>query len=142
MRSFAVLLSSTVLSPLATLAVTPSVHAEPPDQLFVTTESGKARCMIETDRVGCQGGFANAPIEHGYPDNNVWIYADEGELHWNQSNMASTGYADMRNDLVLTYGQVFHLNGWTVEPSSTGTRFTNDDTRRGMFVSVQAVTAF
>ncbi|WP_286274349.1 hypothetical protein [Mycobacterium antarcticum] len=57
-------------------------------------------------------------------------------MQWNDSNFQSYGYTE----LVLTYGQVFHLKGWTVEPSSEGTRFTNDGTGRGMFVSRQGVT--
>ena len=144
MRSLRVLLASAfVVSPLVGLMTMPIAHAEPdPDQQFVTTESGKVRCIIEPDNVGCQGGFGNAPIEFGYPDNNVWVYADAAELRWNQSNMPSTGYADSRNDLVLTYGQVFHLKGWTVEPDSTGTRFTNDGSGHGMFVSTEEVRAF
>lgn len=145
--STGVLATVLLVNPIAALAFTPGAYAEPdPDQQFVTTESRKVRCIIEPDNVGCQSnsadGFMNAPIEHGYRDNNVWAHADGRELYWNQSNMPSTDYADSRNDLVLTYGRLFHLKGWTVEPSSTGTRFTNDATGHGMFVSTAAVTAF
>ncbi|MCP9274356.1 hypothetical protein [Mycolicibacterium arenosum] len=148
MVSFPLVLASVfVVNPIAALAFTPSAHAEPdPDQQFVTTESRKVRCIVQPDNVGCQSnsvdGFMNAPVEHGYRDNNVWVDAGGGPLRWNQSNMPSTDYAAPQNDLVLTYGQVFHLKGWTVEPNSTGTRFTNDVSGHGMFVSVAAVTAF
>ena len=46
------------------------------------------------------------------------------------------------NDLVLNYGQTYHNRGWTIVPSSDGTRFTNDGTGHGMFVSVENVYSF
>ena len=150
------LASVVVVNPVAALAVTSAASAEPRpdnpfDQEFVTTESRTVRCNVEPGRVLCSGTFANAPIACGgpsvcdsedpkYPANAVWIEAGGGGLQWNTSNMQSTGYAESKYDLVLTYGQVFHLKGWTVEPSSEGTRFINDGTGRGMFVSRQGVT--
>jgi hypothetical protein len=32
--------------------------------------------------------------------------------------------------------------GWTIEANSSGTRFTNDQTGRGMFISTEAVEFF
>jgi hypothetical protein len=152
------LASVVVVNPVAALAVTSAASAEPRpdnpfDQEFVTTESRTVRCIVEPGRVLCSGSFANAPIGCGgpsacdpddptkYPANAVWIEAEGGGLQWNTSNMQSTGYAQSKYDLVLTYGQVFNLKGWTVEPSSVGTRFTNDRTGHGMFVSRQGVTS-
>ncbi len=152
------LASVVVVNPVAALAVTSTASAEPRpdnpfDQEFVTTESRTVRCIVEPGRVLCSGSFANAPIGCGgpsvcdpddptkYPANAVWIEAEGGGLQWNASNMQSTGYAESKYDLVLIYGQVFHLKGWTVEPSSVGTRFTNDRTGHGMFVSRQGVTS-
>lgn len=152
------LASVVVVNPVAALAVTSTASAEPRpdnpfDQEFVTTESRTVRCIVEPGRVLCSGSFANAPIGCGgpsvcdpddptkYPANTVWIEAEGGGLQWNTSNMQSTGYAESKYDLVLTYGQVFNLKGWTVEPSSVGTRFTNDRTGHGMFVSRQGVTS-
>jgi hypothetical protein len=141
---------------MAALAISSAASAEPRpdnpfDQEFVTTESRTVRCNVEPGRVLCSGSFANAPIVCGGPSacdpddskyvaNTVWIDAEGGGLQWNASNMQTTGDAESKYDLVLTYGQVFHLKGWTVEPSSEGTRFTNDGTGRGMFVSRQGVT--
>jgi len=48
----------------------------------------------------------------------------------------------MANDVVLNYGQTFHLNGWTIIPSEDGTRFTNDGTGHGMVVSTNNVSSF
>jgi len=46
------------------------------------------------------------------------------------------------DDQQLNYGTNYHFNGWTVEGSSDGTRFTNDGTGHGMFVSIQNVYSF
>ena len=36
--------------------------------------------------------------------------------------------------MVCVYGQTYDIKGWTILPSSDGTRFTNDGTGRSMFV--------
>ena len=43
-------------------------------------------------------------------------------------------------DVVLAYGKTY--NGWTILPTSDGTRFANDRTGQGMFVSIENVYAF
>jgi hypothetical protein len=48
----------------------------------------------------------------------------------------------MAQDILLTYGQTFQVNGWTIQPSFDGTRFTNDATGHGMFVSIDNVYSF
>ena len=40
-------------------------------------------------------------------------------------------------DVVLAYGKTY--NGWTILPTSDGTRFANDRTGHGMFVSIEAL---
>jgi len=136
---------------LAGLAFTSAAQADPssPDPVskqFVTTESRAVACVITTGSVLCTGNFAKQPIGCGetqfchsdgseHPHHTVWVEAEAEGLQWNDSNFQANGYTE----LVLTYGQVFYLEGWTVEPSSVGTRFTNDKTGRGMFVSRQGV---
>ncbi len=44
--------------------------------------------------------------------------------------------------MVLDYGRIFPIKGWTVLPSFDGTRFTNDATGRGMSVSIDGVNPF
>ena len=135
----------------AGLAFTSTAQADPgpPDpahKQFVTTESGAAKCVITSDSVLCTGNFAKQPIGCGetqychqddsaHASHTVWVEADAEGLQWNDSNFQSHGYTER----VLTYGQVVDLEGWTVEPSSDGTRFTNDRTGRGMFVSREGV---
>ncbi|WP_156737665.1 hypothetical protein [Mycobacterium sp. E735] len=63
-----------------------------------------------------------------------------GAFKWEDGNIGGGGTP--QNDLVLNYGQTYHINGWTILPSSDGTRFTNDGTGHGMFVSIQNVYAF
>ena len=43
---------------------------------------------------------------------------------------------------MLNYGQNYNINGWTILPNSDGTRFTNDGTGHGMFVSIENVYSF
>lgn len=141
-----------IVNPVMALGFTSAANAEPRptdpvDKQFVTTESRTVGCVVTPGTVLCTGNFANAPTRCGETpdcdpdglgkrDHTVWVDAEGGGLQWNDSNFQSYDYTE----LVLTYGQVFHLKGWTVEPSSEGTRFTNDGTGRGMFVSRQGVT--
>ena len=46
------------------------------------------------------------------------------------------------NDVILNYGQTYHMLRCTILPSSDGTRFTNDGTGHGMFVSIENVYSF
>jgi hypothetical protein len=57
-------------------------------------------------------------------------------------NIGGVGPDWAQTDTTLSYGQTYHILGWTVLPSSDGTRFTNDNTGRGMFVSVENVYSF
>jgi len=140
-----------VVNLFAALATTSAAHAEPEshepvDKQFVTTESRAVKCVITTGSASCTGNFAKQPTGCGaaqfchqddseHPHHTVRVEAEVEGLQWSDSNLQSDGYTDT----VLTYGEVFHLEGWTVEPSSLGTRFTNDQTGRGMFVSRQGV---
>jgi hypothetical protein len=54
----------------------------------------------------------------------------------------SAGGGTPQNDLVLNYGQPYHIDGWTIDPGESGTRFTDDATGRGMFVSIENVYSF
>ncbi|MCV7401302.1 hypothetical protein H7K24_14185 [Mycobacterium fragae] len=63
-----------------------------------------------------------------------------GAFHWNDGNIGGGGTP--QNDLVLNYGQTYHIQGWTVLPNTDGTRITNDGTGHGMFVSIENVAPF
>ena len=64
-----------------------------------------------------------------------------GAFHWEEGNIPGTPQV-MANDVVLNYGQTYRLRGWTIVPTEDGTRFTNDGTGHGMFVSIENVYAF
>lgn len=42
----------------------------------------------------------------------------------------------------MAYGQTYHRGNWTINPDETGTRFTNNRTGHGMFVSIENVYSF
>jgi hypothetical protein len=62
-----------------------------------------------------------------------------GAFNWAEGNI---GASHPQDDLILAYGQTYHISGWTILPSSDGTRFTNDTTGHGMFVSIENVYSF
>jgi hypothetical protein len=72
---------------------------------------------------------------------NLAVVRANGAFNWDIGNIAGSREATA-NDIVLTNGQAFHVNGWTILPSFEGTRFTNDSTDHGMFVSIDNVSSF
>jgi hypothetical protein len=57
-------------------------------------------------------------------------------------NLATGGSASPQNDVILNHGQTYDVQGWTILANNDGTRFTNDGTGHGMFVSVKNVSSF
>jgi hypothetical protein len=55
---------------------------------------------------------------------------------------AGIGGSQPINFLTMAYGQTYNVQGWTVAASVDGTRFTNNGTGRGMFVSIENVYPF
>lgn len=55
--------------------------------------------------------------------------------------LANMGEAS-EDQLTLSYGQSYNIQGWTILSGLDGTRFTNDATGRGMFVSIENTYAF
>lgn len=127
-----------------------------PDFQYVRTESGRLRCITHTDRVACEAsgpgstGFPQAPIalaesqcRNPCPGGIHFDLAEvtaSGAFKWNDGNIGGGGAP--QNDFVLNYGQAYHFQGWTIEPGESGTRFTNDGTGHGMFVSIENVSSF
>jgi hypothetical protein len=126
----------------------PSALADPGQ--YVRTQSGQVRCLVMVNDQGHGGGPAVA-CEHGpgFPQAPITQYGNHfdlavahasGAFNWDDGNIGGGG--SPQNDVVLTYGQTYQVQGWTVVPSSDGTRFTNDATGHGMFVSVENVSSF
>jgi hypothetical protein len=119
----------------------------------VRTQSGKVRCYVATDQrmqpgpdVICQTGgpdsigFLQAPVDRGR-HYDISIVDGAGAFRWDNGNIPWTSDA-LASDIVLEYGHTYHLQGWMIDGSSDGTKFTNDATGHGMFVSVGNVYAF
>jgi hypothetical protein len=126
---------------------------------YVRTESGKARCVVQPDQVACEAsgpgstGFRQAPIT--MPESQCKYSPCPGGMHsdlaevtasgafdWKDGNIGGVGSDWEQTDTTLDYGQTYHISGWTVLPSSDGTRFTNDGSGHGMSVSIENVSTF
>ncbi len=123
----------------ATPTAKPPGDAEPlpPDDsglVFVETKSGKTRCQISEDAVGCEAQFTNSPTRDGVQANGVNVTAD-GNVEWLVGNLGDMPV------VTLDY-RTYRALGWTIAASSDGTRFTNGDTGHGMFVSVEKVETY
>ena len=106
------------------------------------------RCVIKPDEVACEAGgdtqthtgFLQAPMVTDMSFHwDLAIVTTAGNFRWADGNI---GTAYPNGDMVLNYSTTYHFNGWTVEGSSDGIRFTNDGTGHGMFVSIQNVFSF
>jgi hypothetical protein len=122
----------------------------------VRTESGRVRCIVTSNDVGHGGGpmvtcQTSAPDNRGFPQAPAsdtagfhWDMAsvtDTGAFNWNDGNIPGNAEA-LASDIVLNYGQTYHVSGWTILPTFDGTRFTNDQSGHGMSVSIDNVSAF
>ncbi|MCP9276840.1 hypothetical protein [Mycolicibacterium arenosum] len=122
----------------------------------VRTQSGRVRCIIEVNDVGHGGGPVVACQTSG-PDSRGFTQApgsDTPGFHWNIATIRPLGAFSwmegnipgdrdaLAGDIVMSYGQPYHVLGWTIAPSFEGTRFTNDGTGHGMFVSIDDVHPF
>ncbi|MDV3129539.1 hypothetical protein M1247_31855 [Mycobacterium sp. 21AC1] len=125
-------------APPRTSATTPPAGAtplEPQDgYVFIQTKSGKTRCQLSKEDVGCESDFTDAPDIDGTPANGVRLTAD-GEISWVLGNLGDIPA------VTLDY-RSYRALGWTIEASSDGTRFTNDASGHGMVVAVQGVETF
>ena len=135
---------STTTSPIPAPPTTPASPTTPagaiplpPDQngyVFIETKSGVTRCQINKDSVGCEAPFTNSPLQDGEHANGVSITAG-GSVQWVLGNLGAipTVTIDYK-----TYG----AQGWTINATAAGTRFSNDHTGHGMFVSIDKVNTF
>ena len=102
--------------------------------VFIQTKTGKTRCQLDEQEVGCESAFTNAPEVDGLPANGVRLSAD-GELSWVLGNLGAIPAVTLD---YRTYSAV----GWTIVADENGTRFTNDGTGHGMVISVEVVESF
>jgi hypothetical protein len=122
--------------PPTTTAAAPGAEVLPPENgyVFIETKSGKTRCQLNEDEVGCEAQFTSSPMVDGTHANGVRLTAN-GEVSWLVGNLGDIPVVTLD---YRTYSAV----GWTIEASEDGTRFTNDRTGHGMIVAVDGVQAF
>lgn len=102
--------------------------------VYIETKSGLTRCQISAESAGCESEFKNSPVVNGESANGVEVTAD-GSMRWLVGNLGDIPTT------TLDYA-TYHAVGWTIEAGSDGTRFTNDATGHGMFVSTEGVEVF
>jgi hypothetical protein len=122
--------------PPTSTAVAPGAEVLPPENgyVFIETKSGKTRCQLNEQEVGCEAQFTNSPVLDGTRANGVRLTAN-GEVSWLVGNLGDIPVVTLD---YRTYSAV----GWTIDASEGGTRFTNDRTRHGMVVAIDGVQAF
>ncbi|MBU9762708.1 hypothetical protein FR943_02420 [Mycobacterium sp. TNTM28] len=134
-------------SPAPSTTAPPSsstAHARPPSGpaelkpqdgwVFIETKSGKTRCQLSEQEVGCESDFANSPEIDGENANGVRLTAD-GEMHWVVGNLGAIPA------VTLDYRE-YRAVGWTIDAATDGTRITNDDSGHGMVIAVEGVKTF
>jgi hypothetical protein len=102
--------------------------------VFIETKTGQTRCQINANNVGCQAQFTDSPMQDGEHANGVNINAS-GSVQWVLGNLGDFSAVTIDYH---TYG----AEGWTIAASEDGTRFTNDRTGHGMFVSIEHVDTY
>jgi hypothetical protein len=123
-------------APTSPPVAAPGAAVLPPENgyVFIETKSGKTRCQLSTDEVGCEAQFTNSPVLDGGHANGVRLTAN-GELSWLVGNLGDIPV------VTLDYG-TYSAVGWTIDAGEEGTRFTNDRTGHGMTVSIDGAQAF
>jgi hypothetical protein len=109
----------------------------PPDNngyVFIETKSGVTRCQINKESVGCEAPFTNSPLQDGEHANGVSI-SSSGSVQWVLGNLGAIP------TVTIDY-KTYAAQGWTINATPDGTRFTNDHTGHGMFVSVDKVNTY
>jgi hypothetical protein len=122
---------------IAALACTPYASGDPNPghDTKVNTKTPPMLCEIGSDdaipgigpNVACQGGFAQAPDD----DDQAYVTAS-GQFSYRSANIG-VGEKDAPFD-TLVPGRTYQIQGWTIEASDDGIRFTNDGTGHGMFI--------
>jgi hypothetical protein len=123
-------------TPTPAPSTTPGAQVLTPENgyVFIETKSGKTRCQLNTEEVGCEAQFTNAPALDGTTATGVRVTAN-GEVIWLVGNLGDIPV------ITLDY-KTYSAVGWTIEASEDGTRFTNNGTGHGMVIAVEGVQAF
>lgn len=129
--------STTVPSPTTTAPTPAEPQVLQPDDsgyVFIQTKSGQTRCQLNEESVGCEAPFTNSPMQDGERANGVNLSPD-GSLRWIVGNLGDIPA------VTIDY-RSYTAVGWTIDATTDGTRFTNQRTQHGMFVSIEKVDSF
>ena len=130
---------------------------------YVRTQSGRVRCLVSASGVGTgakgpvvicaasspmsppfdqweNSGFLNAPM--GAYGSRYHAAVVEAAGNFSFQDGGNIDGSQPGNDLVLNYGMSYSVQGWTINPGPDGTRFTNNATGHGMFVSIENTYGF
>jgi hypothetical protein len=139
MRTRLVLANTMALGALLLSPATATGEPQPliPDEygtVYFQTKDGKTFCYGVAEEVSCSSHFTNTPIQDGVRTNGVKVIAD-GAVEYLVGDLGDLP------ETTLEYS-TFTASGWTIEGVEGGTRFTNDRTGHGMFVSLDEVTTY
>jgi hypothetical protein len=104
------------------------------------TQSGRVLCAVTPDPtlsslgpdgVVCEGQFTQQGAQFNA------VTTGDGSFYWQDANLAA-----FDPTVQMAYGQTYHRGNWTIYHDGSGTRFTNNKTGHGMFVSIDNVYAF
>lgn len=130
-------------SPSTTAAAPPSTSQAPsgatplqPENgyVFIETKSGRTRCQLSKQDVGCESDFTNAPVIDGEHATGVRLTPD-GQIKWIVGNLGDIPV------VTLDYRK-YSAVGWTIDAGEEGTRISNDGSGHGMVIAVEGVKTF
>ncbi len=128
-----VVLSGSLAAP-ATATVDEILPTEPNGVTYIRTESGRTLCGIERDHISCTVQFTNPPLSSAGDVANSVSLKENGTFSYLAADL---GVIDPPH--LIRYDQTYVVNSWAVEAFSDGTRFTNNRTNEGFWVSVTEV---
>lgn len=101
---------------------------------YIRTESGRTLCGIQGDTVNCTVQFVDPPVTAAGDVANSVTLNQNGTFTYLAADL---GVIDPVH--TIRYDQTYIANGWAVEAFNDGTRFTNNRTNEGFWVSVTEV---
>ena len=60
-----------------------------------------------------------------------------GQFNWHKGSITAAG-----QDIVLSTGQTYNVNGWTIASEETRTKFTYNATGKGMYLGIVTLRQF
>ncbi len=140
-----VITASGALMFLVGLPLAPQAAAA--DDQTVLISDSKVRCLVSANDFPRGGGpmlvcqqvdgqpWGAAPyaLEKNASRLNLAIFRSTGEFRWDKGDIGAPVGA---TETVVSPGQTYHINGWTIQPEDLRTRFTYDATGHAIYVNV------